>query len=103
MKIEELRALCQDDTMMITQHLLLRMQERGILYADVTATIMAGEIIEQYPDDYPYPSCLVLGIPGKPLHLVCGIGSGRLWVITAYYPDPTKWETDLKTRKEPQA
>ena len=26
---------------------------------------MNGEIIEQYPDDYPYPSCLILGVSIK--------------------------------------
>ncbi len=24
---------------------------------------------------------------------------GFLWVITAYYPDTAKWESDFKTRK----
>jgi hypothetical protein len=32
--------------------------------------------------------------------VVCGIGSGRLGLITAYIPDPAKWAPDLKTRKE---
>ena len=29
---------------------------------DVMNAINNGEIIEQYPDDYPFPSCLILGI-----------------------------------------
>lgn len=63
---------------------------------------MTGEIIEDYPDDYPYPSSLVLGqsISGQPLHLVCGIGNNTLFVITAYKPNSEKWEADWKTRKE---
>jgi hypothetical protein len=33
----------------------------------------AGEIIEEYPDDTPYPSCLILGrtASGRSLHIVC--------------------------------
>ena len=59
---------------------------------------MCGEIIEDYPDDYPFPSCLMLG--ANHLHVVCGVGAGILWIITAYHPTKDKWEDDLKTRKE---
>ncbi|MCL2366577.1 MAG: DUF4258 domain-containing protein [Oscillospiraceae bacterium] len=65
--------------------------------------ITNGEIIEQYRDDYPYPSCLILGatVSNKQhLHVVCGVSNGRLWIITTYYPDLGKWEADYKTRKE---
>ena len=64
--------------------------------------IRNGSIIEDYPDDYPYPSCLILGYAEdeQPLHLVCGAGEGTLFIITAYRPSPEKWEADWKTRKE---
>lgn len=45
---------------------------------------------------YYYPSCLVLY---QGLHVVAGIGDGRLWLITAYHPDPEQWEADLRTRR----
>ncbi len=63
---------------------------------------MTGEIIEQYPDDYPYPSCLTLGnmTTNKPLQAVIGTNGLQLWIITAYYPAPEKWMDDLKTRRE---
>lgn len=75
-----------------------------IAQADVIQAIQSGEIIEQYPDDYPYPSCLLLGLTaaGKPLHAVCGQGEGEAWMITAYHPNPNEWEADLKTRKKVQ-
>ena len=85
---------------MVTQHLADRMQERGIRYSQIKRTILEGEIIEDYPGDYPYPSCLVLG---DGLHVVAGMGDGRLWIVTAYKPSPDKWETDLKTRKAVKA
>lgn len=49
---------------------------------------MNGEIIEQYPDDYPYPSCLILGmsIEDKYLHVVIGNHESDLFLITAYFP-----------------
>lgn len=54
--------------------------------------IMTGEIIEQYPNDYPYPSCLTLGNKDtdKPLHAVVGTNGEQLWIVTAYYPSPEK-------------
>ena len=74
---------------------------RGITQDDVTQAIRSGEIIEQYPDDYPYPSCLLLGTTdtGETFHVVCSQGDSEVWMITAYRPDTDKWESDLKTRK----
>lgn len=92
-----LRKLCQEDAISWTNHVLQRLIQRGISVSDVIEAIMTGEVIEDYPDDYPYPSCLVLG--GNKLHVVCGIGEGKLWIITAYRPTLDKWENDLKTRR----
>ena len=63
---------------------------------------MKGEIIRQYPDDRPTPSCLILGwvTENIPLHVVVGCDGTFLYAITAYYPDPDEWEADMKTRKE---
>ena len=99
--LEQLRKLCHDDTIALTQHLTLRCEERGIVFEDIKAAISSGEIIEQYPDDYPYPSCLVHHqlCDNKYLHVVVGLGDVRLWVITTYHPDDDKWESDGKTRK----
>jgi len=58
---------------------------------------------EQYLDDTPYASCLILGYTrsGRPLHLVCAPVSSeeRLVVITTYQPDPNRWDQDLRRRK----
>lgn len=69
---------------------------------DIEKALLNGEIIEEYENDYPYPSCLVYGINlnNKVIHIVCGLNEIELWIITAYYPDNIKWEDDLKTRKE---
>ena len=82
--------------------MLIRLLQRGINTDDVVYAIQNGEIIEQYPNDYPYPSCLVLGITLKNnyIHVVCGLGINELWLITAYYPNPNEWINNLKTRKE---
>ena len=86
----------------MTQHAETRRRQRGISVPDIKQAILTGQIIEDYPDDYPFPSCLVLGYTdrGDPLHIVCGAGDGQLYVITAYRPSRDKWESDWRTRKE---
>jgi len=61
-----------------------------------------GEIIKEYTDDKPLPSCLVLGksTEDKSLHLVISRDEEFLYLITAYFPDNKQWEDDFKTRKE---
>lgn len=98
--IEELQKICIPENIIITMHAAKRIEQRGILLKDIIDCIMTGEIIEQYPDDYPYPSCLVLGSKNKPLHTVVGTNGSQLWIVTAYYPSADKWMDDLKTRKE---
>ena len=99
MNLDALRRLCSRETLIVTQHCMTRLAERDIELSEVMRAIMTGEIIEDYPDDFPYPSCLILG---EGLHVVAGVGDGRLWLITAYRPDPDQWENDLKTRKVSQ-
>ena len=100
--ILELRKLCNPKNIRITLHAAKRLEQRGIFLKDILFCIMNGEIIEQYPDDYPYPSCLILGvsIKNKYLHIVIGQHDADLFLITAYFPDINKWESDFKTRKE---
>lgn len=85
-------------------HAMQRMFERGITTADVRSVIASGDTIENYPDDLPYPSRLMLGSAGeRPLHVVVAINedSARCYVITAYYPEPVWWDTEFRTRRAP--
>jgi hypothetical protein len=78
------------------------MFERRISTDDVKAVIGSGETIEDYPDDRPYPSRLVLGWRGaRPLHVIVAdnLSENELIVITAYEPDPELWEADFRRRK----
>ena len=61
MNLEIYQKLCMESKILWTQHCLQRMQERNISRADVKNGIVTGEIIEDYPDDYPNPSCLIFG------------------------------------------
>ena len=100
--IKDLQALAADiDNFKITKHMTVRLNERGIKLRFIQSTLSNGEIIEQYPNDFPYPSCLVLNFLNDetPMHVCVGLGEGKLWIITAYYPNTDEWEDDFKTRK----
>lgn len=102
LKIETIQKIAENsDNVIFTQHGTTRLLERDIRYEDVISAIQTGEIIEQYPEDYPHPSCLILGVnvAEKYLHVVCGSDSVYMWIITAYYPTTDKWENDYKTRR----
>ena len=100
--MDSLKEICSLENIEITLHAAKRLEQRGILLDDVISCIQSGKIIEQYPDDYPFPSCLILGlsIKNQYLHVVVGSNLETLWIVTAYYPDSEKWESDLETRKE---
>ena len=87
-------------TFVYREHAIQRMFERDIFEMDVEDTIKNGEIIEEYLDDKPYPSFLVLGLQNKPLHVVFAKNddANEIIIITAYHPDKEKWSEDYKQR-----
>lgn len=100
--IEKIREYYKEDMILFSNHALERIRQRGIKQKDIRHCIMTGEIIEQYPDDFPFPSCLIfgIGIDGKVMHVVASDEGTCSRIITAYYPNTEKFENDLKTRKE---
>lgn len=84
-------------------HAIQRMAQRHVSVADVRQVLEDGERIEEYPDDKPYPSALVLGWSNsRALHVVVAdnFEDNEAIVITVYEPGSEKWERDFRTRKE---
>jgi hypothetical protein len=77
--------------------------ERMITAAEVRRAVVAGEMIEDYPEDVRGHSCLMLGVGagGRAVHVVCSPKDLYLAVITAYLPEPHQWDTEFKVRKQP--
>jgi hypothetical protein len=100
---DKLRIALENGFIEWQRHALERMMERGISMESVKEILKKGEIIEDYPDDKPYPSALFLGwIRGEPLHAVAAFDSltGWCFIITAYKPDLEHFESDYKTRRQ---
>lgn len=102
LNIETIRTYAEKRKIDWTKHCLNRLNQRDISISDVKTAIKNGEIIESYCDDYPYPSCLILGynVNNTILHIVCGMSDDLVHMITAYYPNNNEWEDDMKTRRE---
>jgi len=80
------------------------MARRGITEEDIRQVLDTGQTIEEYPDDWPFPSRLILGHSvGCALHVVAAEreDEGMVIVITAYEPDPDKWDASFRKRKSP--
>lgn len=101
MNIQDFQSMYDNDMLFFTNHVLERIRQRGIRVLDIKNAIYVGEIIEEYIDDYPYPSCLILGMAknSKELHVVIATNGEIAKIITAYWPDKNKWKSDFKTRK----
>lgn len=57
--------------------------------------------IEDYPDDFPHPSCLIFGhmVNNRIIYVVVSKDIDTLGIITAYIPNTDKFGEDLKTRR----
>lgn len=83
-------------------HALQRMVQRDISPDDIHMSLEHCVLVERYPDDNPYPSCLVLGwVEKRPIHIVIAenIESRETIVITVYEPDSDKWMPGFMRRK----
>lgn len=101
-EINLLRKYFAEDNVFVTEHAAERFRQRGIRIKDIRKAVENGEVIEDYPDDYPFPSCLIHGkdASDKVIHVCMSDEEMSSRIITAYYPDPSKWSEDFKTRKE---
>ena len=83
-------------------HAIQRMFQRGISEDDIRHVLETGEVIQQYPEDQPYPSRLVLGWRGlQPIHVVAADNQDdqEIILITVYEPDPAQGEPDFRRKK----
>jgi len=87
----------------ITDHADEEAQADGLLYEEIFFSVFQGAIIEDYPGDKPYPSCLIYGktFSGDPVHSVWAYNEENQWtvLITVYKPDNNKW-IDFRERRK---
>ena len=103
MKIENIINAIKNNQIRITDHADEEAESDNLIFDEIYFSVYNGEIIENYPSDNPYPSCLILGktFSGDPIHSVWAYNDKNKWValITVYRPDPKRW-VNWKIRKK---
>jgi hypothetical protein len=104
--LNQIQEYFRSDKVLYTKHARDEMEadEFGeIREQEICEAVLNGKIIEVYPDDEPYPSCLVYGNTEKarPIHVVCACAeeADLVIIVTAYHPDPDRW-TQYERRKK---
>jgi hypothetical protein len=87
----------------VTSHAQKEAQADGLTLEQIYTSVIRGEMIKEYPDDRPYPSCLILGftVAGQAVHSVWAYNSENRFavLITVYRPDPNLWENFRERKK----
>ncbi len=101
MEISNLIDAIRNHRVRITDHADEEAFDDELSYEEIYASVLQGEVIEDYPTDHPFPSCLVFGknFADEPIHSVWGYNPENEWavLITVYRPDPERW-IEWKTR-----
>ena len=95
MGTQEIISAIQEKRIRITDHADEEAQTDTLTFDEIFLSVLQGEVIEDYPTDKPYPSCLIFGnnFEGEPIHSVWAYNSETKWavLITVYRPDPSRW------------
>ena len=90
------------NSLVFSDHAISQMFKRNISVDEVIGIIENNEVINEYPNDKPYPSFLLLGfVKSRAIHIVLGKNIKENWciVITAYEPTLDIWENDFKRKR----
>ncbi|HIJ87983.1 MAG TPA: DUF4258 domain-containing protein [Desulfuromonadales bacterium] len=82
-------------------HALSRMAQRGFEPGEIRNSLEHGRVVEEYPEDFPYPNFLMmLWLGQRPVHVVAANNDddSETIIITVYEPDPLKWNSDFTRR-----
>jgi len=94
-RIDDIVKAVRDGRIRITDHADEEAHADHLSYDEIFFSVLQGEIIEEYPTDKPYPSCLVYGesFTGEPIHTVWAYDERTAWavLVTVYRPDPGRW------------
>ncbi len=103
MELSEIVEAIQSNRIMITDHADEEAANDHLKFEEIFYSVLHGEIIERYPKDKPFPSCLIYGknSKGEPIHSVWAYNRKTKWavIITVYRPDPARWIDWRKRRK----
>ena len=100
-----LKRLVASGDIRISEHGYEELASDGLTVREVVSGIDTAILVEDYPDYPKGASVLVLQTDtnDQPVHVVWGIPKGHQHpavLVTAYRPDPKRWNADFKKRKK---
>jgi len=100
--IESIRARIRRGQFLLSKHVTKRMDLRGRTLVDIQQVILRGELIQEYPNEKPYPEYLFLGYPRRPDDpcYVVVASNGETIIVTVHDYDPEVYEPDHWTRRK---
>ena len=102
MDIEDIADAIRHQQVEVTTHADAEALADSLTFDEIVHSVVHGEVIEDYPQDRPHPSCLIYGHDpnGEPVHSVWAYNRvERLAIlVTTYRPDPDRW-LDLRNRR----
>ncbi|MEA1895783.1 MAG: DUF4258 domain-containing protein [Euryarchaeota archaeon] len=92
--LEKIKSAITKGRINITDHADEELACDEILDEDLFRSVLYGEVIEDYADDRPFPSCLVYGrdLKGRPIHSVWAYSDKHdiAIAITGYIPETNR-------------
>ena len=100
----KVRLLVSAGEVRISEHGYDELAEDGLTAREVLSGIVDAAVVEEYPN-YPKGPCVLLlqkDKSGSSIHVVWGIPKGHdkpAVLITAYRPDPERWNESFTRRR----
>jgi hypothetical protein len=101
---DTIRRLVATHDVRISEHGYDELADDELTAREVVAGVGAAILVEDYPDFPKGPSVLLMQLDShqQPIHVVWGIPKGHqspAVLVTAYRPDPARWNPSLTERK----
>ena len=95
MDIDNIIGAIRHNRIRITDHADVEAANDRLTFDEIYFSVFNGDVIEDYAEDRPYPSCLIYGqsFKGDPIHSVWAFNEQSQYavLITVYRPDATQW------------
>ncbi len=87
----------QERRIMLSLHAAGEAVAENITRPEIEAVMLDAQLLEDYPDWWLGPACLIYGrtLTGRDLHIVASYSELPVTIVTVYEPRPPRWITPI--------